>query len=389
MKFKILSKKGAALALSTVLAFGSFAVFAQESTFSTDIGSTASDGSTDQTDPEVVKVESVTLNKTTLGLEIGGTDTLTATVKPDNATNKDKIIWSSSNPGVATVVNGKVTAKVAGTTQVTATVDGVKSNTCVVTVNPAKPVVVNATGISLNKKSATIVKGKTVTLRATVTPAGATNKTVKWSTSNKKIATVDKNGKVKGVAKGTAKITATTHNNKKVTCKITVAATTAKAKSVPVQVKKSVQLKNVLNIYPTSDKISKCAVDKKGKKFVTVTNAGKVTGKKAGTAKVTVTMKSGAKATVTVKVQKGKVTTKSLKMSAKKLTLKKGKKATLTVTRNPLTATEKITWKTSNKKIATVKNGKITAKKKGKATITAQCKVGKKTIKATCKVTVK
>ena len=64
--------------------------------------------------------------------------------------------------------------------------------------------------------------------------------------------------------------------------------------------------------------------------------------KKTGTAKVTVTMKSGAKATCSVKVQKGKVVTKKLTLSSKKLALQKGKKATLTVTRNPITATEKL-----------------------------------------------
>lgn len=90
-------------------------------------------------------------------------------------------------------------------------------------------------------------------------------------------------------------------------------------------------------------------------------------------------MKSGAKATCSVKVQKGKVVTKKLTLSSKKLALQKGKKATLTVTRNPITATEKLTWTSSNKKVATVdKNGKVTAKKAGKATITVKSANGKR-----------
>ena len=98
-------------------------------------------------------------------------------------------------------------------------------------------------------------------------------------------------------------------------------------------------------------------------------------------------MKSGAKAKYTVKVQKGKVTTKSLKLNKSKCTLKKGKTLTIKVTRDPITATEKITYSSSNKKVATVdKKGKITAKKKGKSTITVKTSNGKK---ATCKVTVK
>lgn len=90
---------------------------------------------------QTVAVESVTLNKTELTLEVGGEETLTATVAPDNATNKT-VTWSSSNNTVATVANGKVTAVAAGTATITATADG-KSATCTVTVNA--PVTVDYT----------------------------------------------------------------------------------------------------------------------------------------------------------------------------------------------------------------------------------------------------
>lgn len=90
---------------------------------------------------QTVAVESVTLNKTELTLEVGDEETLTATVTPDNATNKT-VTWSSSNNAVATVANGKVTAVAAGTATITATADG-KSATCTVTVNA--PVIVDYT----------------------------------------------------------------------------------------------------------------------------------------------------------------------------------------------------------------------------------------------------
>lgn len=90
---------------------------------------------------QTVAVESVTLNKTELTLEVGGEETLTATVTPDNATNKT-VTWSSSNNAVATVANGKVTAVAAGIATITATADG-KSATCTVTVNA--PVTVDYT----------------------------------------------------------------------------------------------------------------------------------------------------------------------------------------------------------------------------------------------------
>ena len=110
---------------------------------------------------------------------------------------------------------------------------------------------------------------------------------------------------------------------------------------------------------------------------------GKLTGKKAGTAKVTVTLKSGKKATVIVTVKK--ITTTKLKANRKAITLKKGKTFQIKVTVTPKNSQEKVAYKSSNTKIAIVTGkGKITAKKKGKAVITITS--GKK--KITCKVTV-
>lgn len=155
--------------------------------------------------------------------------------------------------------------------------------------------------------------------------------------------------------------------------------------TITLQVKKSTGVVKIKSKYPTSDTVR--SYKSSDSKVVTVDKKGKVTAKKTGKATITVTMKSGAKATYTVKVQKGKVTTKSLKLNKSKCTLKKGKTFTIKVTRKPITATEKITYSSSNKRVATVdKKGKITAKKKGKATITVKTSNGKK---ATCKVTVK
>ncbi len=86
---------------------------------------------------ETVAVESVTLDKTELTLEIGGEETLTATVTPEDATEKT-VIWSSDDTAVVTVENGKVTAVAAGSASVTATSGG-KSATCQVTVNAPTP----------------------------------------------------------------------------------------------------------------------------------------------------------------------------------------------------------------------------------------------------------
>ena len=153
-----------------------------------------------------VPVTGVTLSQTELSLTEGNTAQLTATVKPDDATNKN-VTWSSDDTSVATVdATGKVTAVSAGTATITVTtVDQSKTATCEVTVTAA-PVPVS--GVSLNKDSTSLTVGDTETLTATVKPEDATNKAVTWTSSNSTVATVDQNGVVTAVARGTAVITA-------------------------------------------------------------------------------------------------------------------------------------------------------------------------------------
>lgn len=151
----------------------------------------------------VVAVESVTLEPTTAEVEAGKTVALTATVTPDTATDKT-VTWTSDEPEVATVdENGTVTGVAAGTATITATA-GEKSATCKVTVTAAE---VPCTSITL-EKTAEVMKGKTVALKATAAPEGTTDK-LTWSSSDEKIATVTADGTVTGVARGTATITAT------------------------------------------------------------------------------------------------------------------------------------------------------------------------------------
>ena len=149
------------------------------------------------------------------------------------------------------------------------------------------------------------------------------------------------------------------------------------ATSIPLQVGKSTTALKIKKKKPGNDKVVKWTSS--NKKIVTVTKKGKIKAKKVGTAYVTVTMKSGATAKCKVKVQKKKVTTKKLTTDAKKVTVKIKKKVQLNVARNPITATEKITWTSSDQNVATVTNkGKVTGKKAGKATITAATTNGKK-----------
>ena len=155
-----------------------------------------------------VTVVSLSKTKLTLGVK----EKLTLKV---NGTNK-KVTWTSSNKKTATVTNGKVTAKKANkkAITITATVDGV-SLTCKVTVKAAPKKL-----ILKGKKTITVKKKKTVKLKVSL-PKNTAG-TLKYKTSNKKVATVDTKGKVKGIKKGTAKITVTAANNKKAKVVVTV-----------------------------------------------------------------------------------------------------------------------------------------------------------------------
>ena len=167
------------------------------------------------------KVTGVSLNKGSLTLDVGESDTLTATITPNNATNPN-VTWSSNNESVATVNNGVVTAIKAGTATITVTTeDGNKTATCAVSVAAAT---VPVTGVTLNKTSTSLYVGDTETLTPTITPDNATNKNVTWSSDDTSVATVDASGLVTAVARGTAVITATAADGSgaNATCTVTV-----------------------------------------------------------------------------------------------------------------------------------------------------------------------
>lgn len=168
-----------------------------------------------------VHVTSVQLNKNELALEVGKTETLTATVLPENATDKS-ITWESNNESVATVSNGVVTAVAEGVATITAkSVDGNITDECTVTVTGGQEPI-KVTGVALNKTQVSLRVEDTETLVATVNPTGAENKAVTWTTSDQAIATVN-DGVVTAIAKGEATITVTTVDGGfTATCKVTV-----------------------------------------------------------------------------------------------------------------------------------------------------------------------
>ena len=167
-----------------------------------------------------VPTKTVTLSAKAVNMFKGTSRTLKASIAPKNATYKG-ILWSSSNKRIATVSSkGVVKAVRVGTVYITAKAkDGSgKYARCKITVK--QPV----TSIKLSAATLTITEGSSKTLTATVAPASATSKTLSWTSSNKKIATVSAKGVVKAIAPGTATITAKAADGsgKKATCKVTV-----------------------------------------------------------------------------------------------------------------------------------------------------------------------
>ncbi len=181
-----------------------------------------------ETGPTTVAVTGVSLNKQTLSMVEGDSETLTSTVAPSNATNK-AVSWKSSDASVASVDNsGKVTAVKAGSATITVTTtDGSKTATCSVTVT-AKTIEVNDVG--LDKSEMEMVAGDSYQFTVTLKPDNASDKTLSWSSSDENVATVDNSGKVTAISEGKVTITVKTSNPaQSASCDITV-----KAASIPV-----------------------------------------------------------------------------------------------------------------------------------------------------------
>ena len=170
-----------------------------------------------------MSVTGVSLNTTSLTMTEGESQTLTATISPSNATDQS-VTWASSNTTVATVSSsGIVSAKSLGTATITVkTNDGGKTATCQLTVLSNK---VSVSGVSLDNTSLTMTEGETQSLKATVSPSNATDKSVTWSSNNESVAMVSSTGVVIARSAGTATITVqTTDGAKTATCTVTVTA---------------------------------------------------------------------------------------------------------------------------------------------------------------------
>jgi len=319
-----------------------------------------------------VTVGYVKLDQTEATLEMGETMTLTPTVYP-SALDDKSVTWKSSDETIATVSStGEVTGVKAGTAVITCTSNATGlSTSCTVTVIGC---------VKLNKTMAILQKGKTMTLKATVS-SEIDDKSVTWKSSDKTIATVTSAGKVKGVKAGFVTITCTLNaTGESVSCTVTVGYVKLDKTEAILQKGKTITL--TPTVYPSKLTDRSVTWKSSDETIATVTSAGKVKGVKSGTATITCTSNAtGLSTTCTVTVG-----TVILNISG--IILNKGNTMTLKAAVYPETLEDKsVTWESSDKTIATVtSSGKVKGIAAGTATIT--CTSVATGLSTTCKVTV-
>ncbi len=359
---------------------------------------------------EVVKeLTGISLNATELTLKPNDTASLEVLFAPSDLTSE--VEWESSDEKIATVKDGKITALKEGEATITVTTkDGKFKADCKVIITKK---VQEVTSVSISGKKEVYV-GETIKLTANVKPKDATNKEVSWTSSNTKVATVDSKGNVKGIKKGTVKITVmTVEGEKKATITITVKekkeettpstpstptipSTTPSTPSKPEETSKDTTI-SVSRISAKIDK-NKIYVGEKAKITYTIepTNAtnkevefsanksgiviidknGNVTGLASGSVVITIITKDGSKkATVNLTIEK--IPVNDVKISGAK-EVYVGESIKLTADIMPTNATDKtLKWESSNNNIATVKDGTVTGKSHGTVKIKATASNGK------------
>ena len=298
-------------------------------------------------------------------------------------TNNDKqtVTWSSSNRRVARVdKTGWVYAYSTGTTVITAALENGSKASCTITVKNAP------SAVYLNKTSLTLGVGEQYDLDSSL-PSGEAARIIAYSSNDSSVASVEKYGGLVTAKKtGTATITATAYNGKKVSCTITVKNAPTKLSlnktSLTLGIGEQYDLDSSL---PAGEGAYSIVYSSSNSSVASVKAAGGiVTAKQAGTAIITATAYNGKKVTCAVKVKKAPT---KLSLNKTALTLAPGAQFDLDSSLPSGEGAHSIVYSSSDSSVASVKaaGGLVTAKQEGTATITATAYNG---VKVTCKVTV-
>ncbi|MDE5813158.1 MAG: Ig-like domain-containing protein, partial [Muribaculaceae bacterium] len=326
-------------------------------------------------------VESVTLSASSLELKVGQSQTLTATVAP-SAVADMPVSWTSSDSQVVTVEGGVVTAVSIGTATVTASCGG-KSATCTVSV-----VRTPVESISLSATSWEGLVGDSFKLTATVLPAGATDPSVAWSSSDETVAKVESDGTVTALAVGSAVITATS-DGKSATCQVNVVRPSVQSISLSQEKWEGHagdSFKLTATTLPEDAEDATVIWSSSAAGVATVGTDGTVTAVAVGSAVITASCGSvSASCQVTVLPY----VVETISLSLDKWEAKVGESVKLTATVLPENATDKgVVWSSASDAVAKVdQEGYVTAVAVGETVITATAADGSG-VKAECKVTV-
>lgn len=329
-------------------------------------------------------VSGVSLNKASLTLYVGETESLAATVAPEDASDKS-VVWSSGNSAVASVSNGKVTANKPGSAVIkVVTNDLSKEAACTVTVKR------HAESVELSQKEIKLYLGENRSLTATVLPSDASDKNVTWSSSNPNVATVSTAGNVVSKSVGTTVITVkTADGGHQASCHVTVLEPVVYATSLTItpqalnmNIGESASL--TLQMLP-SNANEKLVWESDNESVARVVN-GDITAVGVGVAKIMVKGKNVTSNEVTVTVI-DKFAVTGVKLNESEKSLQVGDSFTLTATVLPEDARDKtVTWSSDKESVATVKDGVVTAVSPGTAIIKVTAGAG--AFSATCSVTV-
>jgi uncharacterized protein YjdB len=335
-----------------------------------------------------IKVTSVKLNKTSTSILTGEIEKLIAIIAPESATNKI-LQWSSSNTNVLEVTSdGEIRGISAGTAVVTASsTDGSgKSAKCTITVK--NPVLVN----KITLDNVNIFKGSTFTIIPKISPSNAANKSVDWSSSDTKIATIDSDGLISAIAAGTTIITAKAKDQSGkygscvVTVKNPVLISGIVLSDISISIGSSAKLSTKISPSNATNKTLEWLSSNTN--VAIVDQNGIVTGVAAGTTTITAKAKdeSGKNAQCTITASPVMISIITLSS----ISIIKGDETTLVPKISPANATSKeLEWSSNNNEIATVDSGgTVKGISAGTAKITAKAKDGSGKY-STCTVTVK
>ena len=248
--------------------------------------------------------------------------------------------------------------------------------------------------ITLDKTEAELQRGYSLQLVATVMPEDASNKTVKWTSGDDKIATVDAGGVVTAIAVGSTTITATAAEGLGVTatCKVTVtpklvASINLSNEELTLEILGTAQL--TATVLPEDADDRSVTWSSGNNEVATVSQEGLVTAVGVGTADITVKANDGSEVLATCKVTVTPKLVTSITLGDEKLTIVRTHTKQLAVTVLPEDADDRsVVWSSGNEEVATVdETGLVTALKVGEASITATANDGSR-VSATCVVTV-